>query len=97
MRFMMESFTTFRIQDERAFFFLFAALAPSLPSAVRVFFGRFATVRFFLAALAAFLMFFLAALRCLAVAMVAPLPLGHFHDLEFAEGKVGGRIVPLDL
>src|SRR5207247_1172392 len=38
-------------------FFRRVALAPSLPSAVRVFFGSLAMVRFFLAALPAFLMF----------------------------------------
>jgi hypothetical protein len=54
---------------ERARRFLFAALGPSLPSAVLVFFGRCATVRFRLAALAALLMLRRAAERCLAVAM----------------------------
>ena len=39
-----------------------AAFAPSLPSAVRVFVGKFATVRFRFAAAAAFLMFLRAAL-----------------------------------
>jgi hypothetical protein len=38
-------------------FFLFAALEPSLPSARRVFFGRWAMVRFLRAALAALRMF----------------------------------------
>jgi hypothetical protein len=43
----------------------FAAAAPFLPSAVRTDFGRCAMVRFFLAALAAFLMFLRAAAVCL--------------------------------
>jgi hypothetical protein len=47
--------------------FLRAALAPSLPSAVRVFFGRWATVLFRRAALAAFLIFRFAAARCFLV------------------------------
>jgi hypothetical protein len=45
--------------------FRLAAFAPSLPSAVRVRFGKWATVRFLFAALAAFLMFRPAAARCL--------------------------------
>jgi hypothetical protein len=44
--------------------FRLAACAPFFPRAVRVFFGRCAIVRFRLAADAAFLMFFLAALFC---------------------------------
>jgi len=43
----------------------FAACAPFLPSAVRTDFGRCAMVRFFLAALAAFLMFLRTAALCL--------------------------------
>ena len=50
-----------------AFRFFCAALAPSLPSAVRVFFGKCATVLFRRAALAAFLMFRFAAIRCFLV------------------------------
>lgn len=46
-------------------FFFFAALAPSLPSAVRVRLGKCAMVRFFFAAFAAFSMFLRAARRCL--------------------------------
>jgi len=49
------------------FVFFRAALAPSLPSAVRVFFGKCATVLFRCAALAAFLMFRFAATRCFLV------------------------------
>ena len=45
----------------------FAAFAPCLPSAVRVALGKCATVRFFFATAAAFLMFFLAAAFCAAV------------------------------
>jgi hypothetical protein len=51
----------------RAWRFFFAAFAPSLPSAVRVALDRCATVRFFFATAAAFLMFFLAAAFCAAV------------------------------
>jgi hypothetical protein len=47
--------------------FLRAALAPSFPRAVRVLFGRWATVLFRRAALAAFLMFRFAAARCFLV------------------------------
>jgi hypothetical protein len=47
--------------------FFRAALAPSLPSAVRVFFGKYATVLFRRAALAASLMFRFAATRCFLV------------------------------
>jgi len=43
--------------------FFFAALAPFLPKAVRVRFGKWAIVRFFRAARAAFLMFLRAAIR----------------------------------
>src|SRR5437762_356516 len=43
-----------------------------LPNAVRVFFGRWATVRFFFAADAAFLMFFRAAARCFSLAISKP-------------------------
>ena len=50
----------------RAWRFFFAAFAPSLPSAVRVALDRCATVRFFFATAAAFLMFFLAAAFCAA-------------------------------
>jgi hypothetical protein len=49
-----------------------AALAPSLPSAVRVFLGNREMVRFRLAALTAFLMFFRAAAFCFVVAMYPP-------------------------
>jgi len=42
-----------------------AAFAPRLPRALRVLFGKWATVRFLLAAVAAFLMFRRAAVRCL--------------------------------
>jgi hypothetical protein len=49
-----------------------ATFAPCFPSAVRVDLGRWAMVRLRLAACAAFLMFFLAAFLCFAVAM-APL------------------------
>jgi hypothetical protein len=52
--------------------FRFAAFAPSLPRAVRVFLGRCATVCFFFAAAAAFLMFFRAAARCFSLAMCSP-------------------------
>src|SRR5207237_9967981 len=53
------------------FFAAFARLTlfACLPMAVRVFFGRCAIVRFFLAAAAAFLMFLRAAARCLSLAM----------------------------
>jgi hypothetical protein len=51
---------------------LLATLAACLPKAVRVFFGRLAIVRFFFAAWAAFLMFFRAAVRCLAVTISHP-------------------------
>lgn len=50
-----------------------AALAPSLPSAVRVRLGSLLTVFFFVADAAAFLMFFLAAARCLAVVICGQL------------------------
>ena len=50
--------------------FRLAAFAPSLPRAVRVCFGRWAMVRFFLAAVAAFLMFRRAAVRCFRELMV---------------------------
>jgi hypothetical protein len=53
--------------DERRF--LRAAFAPSLPKAVRVLFGKWAMVFFRLAAVAAFLIFRRAAVRCLVVAM----------------------------
>src|SRR5207248_8242085 len=43
-----------------------------LPNAVRVFFGRWATVRFFFAAAAAFLIFFRAAARCFSLAIERP-------------------------
>jgi hypothetical protein len=46
-------------------FFFFAAWAPFLPSAVLVRLGRWATVRFFFAALTAFLILRRAALFCL--------------------------------
>jgi hypothetical protein len=46
-----------------------AAFAPSLPSAVRVFFGSFEMVFFLFAARAAFLMFFRAADFCLELAI----------------------------
>ena len=49
--------------------FLRAALAPSLPSAVRVRFGRCAIVLFRRAALTAFSMFRFAARRCFPVVM----------------------------
>jgi hypothetical protein len=49
--------------------FFRAALAPSFPRAVRVFFAKFATVLFNLAAVAAFLMFRFAAARCFLVVM----------------------------
>jgi hypothetical protein len=45
----------------------FAAFAPSLPRAVRVFFGKCAIVRFRFAAAAAFFMFLRVAARCLAL------------------------------
>src|SRR5207253_5046102 len=45
-------------------------LLACLPSAVRVFFGRWAIVRFFLAAATAFLMFFRAAARCFSLAIM---------------------------
>jgi hypothetical protein len=54
------------------FYIRFATLLACLPSAVRVDFGRWAIVRFFFAAAAAFLMFLPAAERCLAVAMHPP-------------------------
>ena len=54
--------------------FRLAAFAPSLPSAVLVLFGRFATVRFRFAAAAAFLMLRRAAIRCFDDAMVPHIP-----------------------
>src|SRR5262245_60910502 len=54
--------------------FRLAAFAPSLPSAVRVFFGRCAIVRFFLAAREAFLMFFRASVFCFVLAIDGLLP-----------------------
>ncbi len=57
-----------RSSCQSARFFL-AAFAPSLPSAVRVFFGRWAIVFFFFAAAAAFLIFPFAAVRCFCVLM----------------------------
>jgi len=50
--------------------FFRAALAPFLPRAVRVFFGRCATVLFRCAALAAFLMFRFAAARCFLIVIL---------------------------
>src|SRR2546430_5310514 len=50
-------------------YFFFAAFAPSLPRAVRVFLGKCAIVLFRRAALAAFLMFRFAAVRCFLVVM----------------------------
>jgi hypothetical protein len=55
----------------RARFFR-AALAPSFPRAVRVFFDRCATVFFRRAALAAFFMFRFAAARCFLVVIFSP-------------------------
>lgn len=49
-----------------------ATLAPCLPSAVLTDLGRWAIVRFFFAAAAAFLMFFRAAFRCLVLAIGPP-------------------------
>ena len=49
--------------------YLRAAAAPFFPKAVRTFFGRWAMVRFSLAAVAAFLMFFRAAVFCFSVLM----------------------------
>jgi len=51
--------------------FFRAALAPSLPRAVRVFLGRRAIVFFRRAALAAFLMFRFAAARCFRVVTIS--------------------------
>ena len=51
------------------FDFCRATFAPCLPSAVRVFLGRLAIVRFLRAAVAAFLMFFRAACCCFWLAM----------------------------
>lgn len=56
--------------DPFAYRFRLAAFAPSLPSAVRVFFGRLAIVRLRLAACAAFLMFRRAAALCFDEAML---------------------------
>jgi hypothetical protein len=53
-----------------AFRLRFATLAPCFPSAVRVDFERWEIVRFFFAAVAAFLIFFLAAAFCFALAMI---------------------------
>jgi hypothetical protein len=61
------SFTRKQIAHER---FRFAALAASFPSAVRVFFGRCAIVRFRRAAFAAFLTFLRAAERCFGEAIL---------------------------
>ena len=49
--------------------YLRAAAAPFFPKAVRTFFGKWAMVRFSLAAVAAFLMFFRAAVFCFSVLM----------------------------
>ena len=49
--------------------YLRAAAAPFFPKAVRTFFGRWAMVRFSLAAVAAFLMFLRAAVFCFSVLM----------------------------
>ncbi len=54
--------------------FRLATFAPCLPSAVRVFFARCATVRLRLAARAAFLMFRRAALFCFDEAILAAFP-----------------------
>jgi hypothetical protein len=54
--------------------FFRAALAPSLPRAVRVFLGRRAIVFFRRAALAAFLMFRFAAARCFRVVTISRNP-----------------------
>ena len=55
------------------FLFFCAAAAPFFPSAVRTDFGRCEIVRFFLAAAAAFEMFFLAAFFCFELAiLIAP-------------------------
>jgi hypothetical protein len=64
---MMENSQHGHLLELTAVHFLFAALAPSLPRAVRVFFGRCAIVFFRRAALAAFLMFRFAATRCFLV------------------------------
>jgi hypothetical protein len=58
-----------------------ATLDACLPSAVRVDFGRCAMVRFLFAVAAAFLMFFLAACFCLAVAITVLL------DSYFDQGE----------
>jgi hypothetical protein len=64
----------FRYYDEeRDARFRRAAFAPSFPSAVRVFLGRFATVRFRFAVAAAFLIFLRAAVFCFVVAIVVVL------------------------
>ena len=55
--------------------FFRAALAPSLPRAVRVFLGRRAIVFFRRAALAAFLMFRFAAARCFRVVTISRNPI----------------------
>ena len=51
--------------------FLRATFAPCLPRAVRVFLGRCAIVFFRRAALAAFLMFRFAAVRCFLLAIIS--------------------------
>ena len=56
--------------------YLRAAAAPFFPKAVRTFFGRWAMVRFSLAAVAAFLMFFRAAVFCFSVLMAFVFLLG---------------------
>jgi hypothetical protein len=50
---------------------LLTALAPSLPRAVRIRFGKCATVRFFRAAEAALRIFLCAAFRCFAEAILS--------------------------
>ena len=62
--------------------FLFAAFAPSFPSAVLVCFGRCATVRFRLAAFAAFLIFRRAADRCFDVAISSRFEIGRHGTLR---------------
>jgi len=64
--------------------FFFAALAPSFPSAVRVRLGRWATVRFFFAVLAAFLILRRAALFCLLDVIDLPIKLSQLRPTSVA-------------
>jgi hypothetical protein len=60
-----------------------------LPNAVRTDFGRCAIVRFLLAAAAAFLMFFPAALRCFVEAICSSIDLGVGRSLDAGGPQLG--------